>query len=442
MKNRVLLLPLVFQLSMIAIQAQSNRLRAASADQAISPGSAPRTLYDEGGVSIIATETELTLELAVSEPDPILISVEVDRNQNQQFDRLVDVAYRPQRDGSLCPQYLIDSEHNTPCGGFVSVAHVKNFKDEDGRRQFVLELPKKEISFDHPSAKLALVIRNDAQRNTSFYPIERFKQTIDFPYAIKQLGGLQSEKRSDTIASASTFKPSPLSEHTSKQYTPPVEGFWSGPMKIGVTRTDADSNYHFVVNLTVPDTSIRPNMPSPYLINLITIYDNQIQNGHKVDVPGNTIPPVTGDWKAGDPVRLEFDLPKEYADPLQGWNLRFCIGNKAGCMPSSNLLQESEGAPKPSADAPHIRVQNRTNIDFKNVEVNGKQFGDIKAGASSGYQVMEHAYKYARVTLSTDSGPMSMLPTDYFGERQLRWGYYTYVLTVQEGRLQIECMVN
>jgi hypothetical protein len=197
-----------------------------------------------------------------------------------------------------------------------------------------------------------------------------------------------------------------------------------------------------VVNLTVPDPAIRPNMPSPYLFNLIKIYGSQIQNGQRVDLPSNTFPPVSGDWKPGDPVRLELDLPKENADPSQGWSLRFCLGNKTSCLPSSNLLAERAPASKPSADAPHIRVQNRTKVDFRNVVVNGKQYGDIKASATSGYQVIEHAYKYAQVFLSTDSGPLSIQPIDYLGERQLGWGYFAYVLTIQEGRLQIECMVD
>ena len=46
-----------------------------------------------------------------------------------------------------------------------------------------------------------------------------------------------------------------------KQYTPPEQGFWLHPMKINVTRMDAGSKYHFVVYLTVPDLSIRPQFP-------------------------------------------------------------------------------------------------------------------------------------------------------------------------------------
>ena len=148
--------------------------------------SQPQTIYDKDGVSVIATETRDTLELTVSEPDPILVSFEVDRNANGQFDRLVDVAYRPQADARVCPQYLIDSQHNTPCGGFASSAYLRDFKDEYGRRQFVLVLPKKEISFDLPSAKLVILFRNTAQQNTTIFPIERFQKPIEVPYLIKQ----------------------------------------------------------------------------------------------------------------------------------------------------------------------------------------------------------------------------------------------------------------
>jgi TonB family protein len=152
------------------------------------PLSQPLTIYDKDGVSVIATETKDSLELAVSEPDPIYVSVEIDRNGNGQFDRLVDVAYRPQANGNVCPQYLIDSQHNTPCGGFASSAYLRDFKDDYGRRQFVLVLPKKEISFDLPSARFDLVFRNTAQQNTTYFPVERFQKPIEVPYLIKQDG--------------------------------------------------------------------------------------------------------------------------------------------------------------------------------------------------------------------------------------------------------------
>jgi TonB family protein len=159
--------------------------------------SQPQTLYDQGEVSVVATETKDTLELAVSEPDPILVSIEVDRNQNGQFDRLVDVAYRPQASGNVCPQYLIDGQYNTPCGGFASHAYLKDFKDDLGRRGFILVLPKKEISFDLPSARLVFVFRDTALRHTSYYPMERFQKAIDVPYLIKQDGAAANSESLD-----------------------------------------------------------------------------------------------------------------------------------------------------------------------------------------------------------------------------------------------------
>lgn len=162
------------------------------------------TLYDRDGVSVIATETQDALEFAVSEPDSIFVSIEVDRNQNGQFDRLVDVAYRPQASENVCPQSLIDSQHNTPCGGFASSAYLRNFKDEGGRRHFVLVLPKKEISFDLPSARLAFVIRDNAQRKTSYYPPERFQKAINIPYLIDQVGAASNTEDFDGEVSKPT----------------------------------------------------------------------------------------------------------------------------------------------------------------------------------------------------------------------------------------------
>jgi TonB family protein len=144
----------------------------------------PVTLYDQGGINVSSVETPNTLELTVRAPEPILVSVEVDRDQNGQVDRLVDVAYRPQRDGTLCTQFLIDETHSTGCGGFVSTAWLKDLKVDDGRRQYTLVLPKKELSFNRSSVKLSLVMWNSAQRQTTFFPPGRFNDTVGIPYRI------------------------------------------------------------------------------------------------------------------------------------------------------------------------------------------------------------------------------------------------------------------
>jgi hypothetical protein len=419
----------------------------------------PLTLYDQGGVSVTATETEDTQELAVSEPDPISVTVEVDRNQNGQIDRYVDQAYGVQHDGSLCAIYLIDERSTTACFGFASSAHLKDLTDDQGRRRYTLVVPKKELSFGQPSARLVLVIWDSAQKSRSFYPPEGFQQAIFVPYAIRQAGagkvqpirddpGAQPEQKPephpDAVEKRVATKPEPPSAQAIKQYMPLLAGapFWVRQMRIGVVRTDAVSKYHFVVIFTVPDAGVRsPQFPA-HPFNLVTVSGSRVLGVQRVAVPNETLPSIIGDWKPGDAVRLEFDLPKEYADPSQGWGLTFCVGSTSRCLVSSNLLLDNADAPEPYVAGPHIRVENRSGVYFKNVVVNGKQYGDIKAGASTNYQTMEHAYKYASVTLTTDTGPMAMHPIDYIGERQLREGNYTYVLTIQDGRLIIECMVD
>jgi hypothetical protein len=84
-----------------------------------------------------------------------------------------------------------------------------------------------------------------------------------------------------------------------------------------------------------------------------------------------------------------------------------------------------------------IRVRNDSTIDFKNVVVGGKNYGDIKRGAATDYQTWEKAYRYSLVSLLADSKPLKIQPEDYVGESQLGDGQFAYVLTIQDGRLDI-----
>jgi hypothetical protein len=84
-----------------------------------------------------------------------------------------------------------------------------------------------------------------------------------------------------------------------------------------------------------------------------------------------------------------------------------------------------------------IRVRNDSDIDFKDVVVGGKQYGDIKPGATTDYQTWKAAYRYSPVTLIAGSKPMQIQPIDYLGERELGAGRFTYVLTIREGRLDL-----
>jgi len=84
-----------------------------------------------------------------------------------------------------------------------------------------------------------------------------------------------------------------------------------------------------------------------------------------------------------------------------------------------------------------IRVRNDSDVDFKEVVVGGKKYGDIKAGVQTAYQTWKNAYRYSTVTLIAASKLMKFQPIDYVGERELGVGHFTYILTVYEGRLNI-----
>ena len=103
-------------------------------------------------------------------------------------------------------------------------------------------------------------------------------------------------------------------------------------MNITVARRDLGDHYHVEVYFTVPTDESIANF------NLITIYGLQLEGGRRSDLPSDTFPSVRGNWKSGDQVTLQVDLPKKFADPEKGWNLTFCVGTAEKCLPSPNLL--------------------------------------------------------------------------------------------------------
>lgn len=303
-------------------------LQEESAVPATMQQSTPTSLYDQDGIAVSSVETARDMQFTVRSPDPVYVSLEVDRDQNGQIDRLVDVAYRPQRDGSLCTQFLIDDSRSTVCGGFVSAAYLKTQKEDHGRREYALIVPKKELSFNGTSVRLSIVMWNSAQRHTSFYPPERFKHAINVQYMI-----------------------------------PPVDasGQSTGIHTSVIAPSDSTS--------TSPATSISvARAPNPDRGSLIT------------------------------------------------------ANNEAAAIKDRTT---------------YIRLKNDTAIECRDVTVNDVHFGDIRAGAVSGYQPSTRSHRFASIALLTDSDPFSQRPIDFLGERILGAGDFTYVLTSEGGRLQL-----
>ena len=88
--------------------------------------------------------------------------------------------------------------------------------------------------------------------------------------------------------------------------------------------------------------------------------------------------------------------------------------------------------------ATEIRVKNGSDVDFKEVVVGGKAYGDIKPGAATEYQTWKKAYRYSSVTLKAGDKPLKIQPIDYVGETPLGDGKFSYILTIKDGRLEIK----
>jgi hypothetical protein len=85
-----------------------------------------------------------------------------------------------------------------------------------------------------------------------------------------------------------------------------------------------------------------------------------------------------------------------------------------------------------------VRVRNETGADINNIVVGDKKYGDLRLNDSTKYQHWEVAYEYAFVSLTADSKTLEIRPIDFFGERPLGEGKFTYVLTIsRDGRLEM-----
>jgi len=96
----------------------------------------------------------------------------------------------------------------------------------------------------------------------------------------------------------------------------------------------------------------------------------------------------------------------------------------------------------------HLRVKNATNFDLTYVQVGGNtaNFEALNSGDTSLYQFFpEGGYRYNYVKIKTATNDsFHIQPIDYVGETPLEEGYYTYVLSLQNGGnftyLSIDCI--
>ncbi len=111
-------------------------------------------------------------------------------------------------------------------------------------------------------------------------------------------------------------------------------------IEISVRKVAFLDKYRLEVSFIVPTGSATDRTT------FVDVYESRTVAGVRSFRPAGAFEKLTGSWKPGDRVTLpQIELPKEFADPTKGWDLRFCVGSTAGCYPSPNLLVQEEAAP-------------------------------------------------------------------------------------------------
>lgn len=92
-----------------------------------------------------------------------------------------------------------------------------------------------------------------------------------------------------------------------------------------------------------------------------------------------------------------------------------------------------------ASESSQIRMVNGSKLDFSDVVVGGKSYGDIAQGQSTGHLEWKIAYSYASVKLKANGKIYQIHPEDFVGEKPLGKGHFSYVLSIdQNDNLRIE----
>lgn len=148
---------------------------------------------------------------------------------------------------------------------------------------------------------------------------------------VSMRGGIAPDARGDNIGARCAGEgtglvdaPAVIGEQP-RAYEPRAQNETQSNMKISVRKVDRQSKFSFEVSFNAPAASTE-----------VRVYEFRVLAG--VRSSDRQIQAMAGSWNQGDRVTLEIELPKEFADAAQGWDLRFCIGSVERCTPSPNLL--------------------------------------------------------------------------------------------------------
>lgn len=104
---------------------------------------------------------------------------------------------------------------------------------------------------------------------------------------------------------------------------------------------------------------------------------------------------------------------------------------------------EVKAACSEDAKKTNIRIKNTSDKDFSNITISADckkvNYGTLKSGQTSCYEIYEKMYRYASITLQIDGKEYKLMPVDFVGETPLGIGKFTYAVafTSPENRLSM-----
>jgi hypothetical protein len=105
-------------------------------------------------------------------------------------------------------------------------------------------------------------------------------------------------------------------------------------MNVFVTKTYVDGQYRLDVSFAVPPAHLQYDTISIYGYRMFGPNKKMRENVH-----ASTFSSVKGNWKPAQHVTFQIDVPKQFGNPADGWQVKFCVGEGERCFASPNLLE-------------------------------------------------------------------------------------------------------
>ncbi len=104
--------------------------------------------------------------------------------------------------------------------------------------------------------------------------------------------------------------------------------------------------------------------------------------------------------------------------------------SSAGCFSPVEI----KAVCREDAKKTNVRIKNTSDKDYANVTIGADckkvNYGTIRSGETSCYEIYDKIYRYASTTLQIDGKEYKLMPIDFVGETPLGLGKFTYAISI------------